>query len=57
MKDDKLPAEEFLKGFLNNFEEKCGSCRFFNTSNNECKENHIKVEQNTLRCEKWRYFA
>jgi hypothetical protein len=56
MERKEFTVEQFLKG-LSNLTEVCGSCRFFNSTTNECREKEIEVTSKTPKCDKWRYFA
>jgi hypothetical protein len=56
MERKEFSVDDFLKK-LSNFDTTCNSCKFFNSTRNECREKEIIVMSDTPKCDKWRYFA
>lgn len=46
-----------VRAGMRDWENRCGSCRFFDTSEGRCKERNIFVKDTSPSCPQWRYFA
>lgn len=54
MSHENLTVSDFLKG-IQNMNDTCLSCKFFNTSTNLCKIHNTQVESSDPKCGNWRY--
>lgn len=56
LEEPQYSPVEFLKK-LEGWENRCGSCKFFNDTTGECRKRNIFVKTSSPSCPQWRYFA